>query len=69
MEFDIANNTATSIIVADPKRLSKEKRLLRKAAYWLNDYANCFRGEQAPGVARFRDKLRKIAAECRKTGR
>ena len=50
--------------VPNPK--TKEAKMLRKAAYWLTDYANCFRNQDSPGVEQFRNKLRKLAADCRK---
>ena len=52
-----------------------EKKLLRSAAYWLNDYANVFSKpsaedkDYAEQIKRFRDKLRKLAEQCRKAGR
>lgn len=48
----------------------KQKKLLRKAAYWLRDYASAFNGPgESGGVLRFRDKLLKLAKECAKHGR
>jgi hypothetical protein len=44
----------------------KTIKVLRQAAYWLTDYANCFRNAPEPGAAKFRDQLRAIAAKCRK---
>lgn len=48
---------------------TKEKRLLRKAAYWLRDYADAFRSAPESGAVAFRKKLLKLATECRKHGR
>lgn len=50
--------------------MSSDKRgkLLRKAAYWLRDYASAFNGDE-PGVRLFRAKLLKLAAECRKASK
>lgn len=46
----------------------KERKLLRKAAYWLADYARAFRGDE-PGVKRFHDQIMKLAKQCRTAGR
>lgn len=49
---------------------TKKAKLLRKAAYWLTDYASCFNGQDAaPGVLKFRNKIRKLAADCRKASK
>jgi hypothetical protein len=55
----------TSLTDTDEKRA----KLLLKAAYWLRDYADCFRKEEAPGARQFRAKLLKIASQCRAAGR
>ena len=47
----------------------KRAKLLRKAAYWLTDYANCFRHAPEPGAVEFRKKIRAIAAKCREASR
>ena len=48
---------------------TKKSRLLRKAAYWLEDYARAFRNVTEPGCEKFHKKLRKLAADCRKESR
>lgn len=49
--------------------IDRRAQLLRKAAYWLADYASAFRTADEPGARQFRDKLRKLAAQCRKAAR
>lgn len=39
-------------------------KVLRRAAYWLGDYARAFNGDE-PGVRLFRAKLLKLSKECR----
>ena len=57
-------------VVARRAQIDKKKnKVLRKAAYWLTDYANCFRTSTEPGARKFAEKLRKISKECRSHGR
>lgn len=48
---------------------TKQAKMLRKAAYWLRDYASCFNRDDAPGVVQFKNKLRKLAADCTKASK
>jgi hypothetical protein len=55
-----------SYTVKEDRRRSK---LLRKAAYWLRDYARCFRTSEEAGAREFYEKLQKIASDCDKVSR
>ena len=52
-----------------PNNYDQTSKLLRKAAYWLNDYAGAFRNIKDPNVKAFREKLLKLAKKCRDAAR